>query len=69
MEVSNTTRQAVNSTQQETYRDSLETNNNKKLNYQNSFVRNAIFRALSQRDQLTTNNQPLPVLSNRLVPK
>jgi len=33
-----------------------------------SFVSNAIFTALSHRDQLTTNNRPFLVLSNRSVP-
>jgi hypothetical protein len=66
-ELLNTTRKAHNSTQEKTYRIYEETKNNKKLNYHNSSVRNAVVRTLSQSDQLTKNNPPLLVISNRLV--
>ena len=66
-EVLNTIRQALSSTQQKTYRIYEGTKNNKELNHQNSLVRNAIFRALSQSDQLTTNNRPLLVICYRSV--
>jgi hypothetical protein len=68
IEVLNTTRTALNSTQQKTSRIYEETKNNEKINCQISFGRNTMFRALSQGHQITTNNRPLLVLSNRLVP-
>jgi hypothetical protein len=66
MEVLNNTIQALNSTQKKTYRIYEEIKNNKKIIYQNSLVHNAIFRAVSQREQLT-NNHVLLLLCIRLV--
>jgi signal transduction histidine kinase len=66
-EILNTTIQALNSTQQKTNRICQESKNDKKINYQNSIDHDAIFRALSQLEQLT-NNHVLLVFCNRLVP-
>jgi len=60
MEILNTTRQTLNSTQQKTYCIYEETKENKKFYYQNFFVPNSIFTTLTQRDQLTTNNHHSP---------
>jgi len=67
IELLNNIRKPLGSTQQKTHRKYEESRNNKKL-YQISLVRNAIFTALSQSDQLTTNNHSILVLSNRSVP-